>query len=166
MNRILLMLAILAGLAIVSAAGEEEASPPSGQELFDLLRQDEEARTIEDRIRRSKTSMQALLAADRDILFAAWDVLVTEPPAYDEQKRIMLIRQCALKDVDAAAARLETIQNPDTYIIVANALLSTIAREDPDRAGGPTRGGRPRSRAATRRSRATAGTTTTTSRRT
>jgi hypothetical protein len=127
MNRILLMLAVMAGLAIVSVAAEEAVPPPpSGRELFDLLRQDEGARTIDDRIRRTKTSMQALLAADRDALFAALDILVTEPPAHDQRQPIMLIRQYALKDADAAAARLETIQNSDTYSIVANAVWGTI----------------------------------------
>ena len=129
------MLAMMAGLAVASATGDEPAAPPvSGRGLLDLLRQDEEARTIEDRIRHTKASMSVLLAADRDVLFAAFDCLVAEPSDYDQRQRIMLVRQCARKDAAAAAARLETIQNPDTYCIVANAVWGTIAREDPDRA--------------------------------
>lgn len=136
MKRILLMFAVMAGLGIAPATGEEAPPPPppSGREIFDLLRQDEEARTLGERIRRSKASMSALVAADRDALFAALDCLVAEPLAYDQEQRLMIVRQCARKDADTAAARLETIQDPDTYGIVTNAVWGTIARDDPDRA--------------------------------
>ena len=45
MSLIRLMLTVIAGLAVASAAGAGGAAPPSGREPFDLLRQDEEARS-------------------------------------------------------------------------------------------------------------------------
>ena len=120
-----------AGCVVLAAAADPPVS--AGRVLFEQLRRCDDAEGLTDRIRATRTGMEALLAADRDTLFGALDAVIADGRLYQES-RILLVEQCARKDPDAAVARLEGIHEYEMYIEIGIAVWGTIARSDPDRA--------------------------------
>ena len=117
----------------VKLAAADTAPVPAGQVLFGQLRQCEEAEGLSERIRATRTGMEALLAADRDTLLVALDGVLADGRLYQDV-RILLVEQCVRKHPQATLAKLEGASGMSHYIELAAAAWGVIARSDPERA--------------------------------
>ena len=131
MNRPALVALVWAALAGGGLADDPKPAPPppTARALLDLLKQDHEAQTLADRIRCTRIAMEALLAADKQTLLEGLDIAITEK--IQHPRVLCLAEECALKDREAALARID---KSDAGVALYFAVWDALARNDPDRA--------------------------------